>query len=373
MASTRLFSITLLIAFSFFFLLSPSSNAHSLKACHLDQIYQLGDSISDTGNLIREPFGSTTPFAKLPYGMTFFKKATGRCSNGLLMIDYIANAAGLPLLNPYKNMDANFRHGVNFAVAGSTALSTEHLASKNIVSPVTTSSLGIQLDWMTSHFSSICYSERDCVEKLKNSLFMVGEIGGNDYNYALLQGKSIEQVMSMVPEIVQEITDAIKRVISHGAVRIIVPGNFPIGCLPIYLTAFNTNATQAYDEHRCLRRLNDFAKYHNNHLQEAIEELRKEFSHVNIVYGDYYNAYKWLLKNFAIFGFDLKWIQKSCCGTGGDYNFNLDKMCGEQDVPICSNPDQYISWDGIHSTQRAYKLMAYRMLRKMLPELHCGV
>ena len=94
----------------------------------------------------------------------------------------------------------------------------------------------------------------------------------------------------------------IQKVISHGAVRIIVPGNFPIGCLPIYLTAFSTNVTQAYDEHHCLRRLNDFAKYHNNHLQEAIEELRKEFSHVNIVYGDYYNAYKWLLKNFSIFG-----------------------------------------------------------------------
>ena len=50
----------------------------------------------------------------------------------------------------------------------------------------------------------------DCVEKLKNSLFMIGEIGGNDYNYALLQGKSIEQVTSMVSEVVQEITNAVK-------------------------------------------------------------------------------------------------------------------------------------------------------------------
>ena len=50
----------------------------------------------------------------------------------------------------------------------------------------------------------------DCVEKLRNSLFMVGEIGGNDYNYALLQGKSIEQVTSMVSEVVQEITNSIK-------------------------------------------------------------------------------------------------------------------------------------------------------------------
>jgi len=41
---------------------------------------------------------------------------------------------------------------------------------------------------------------------------MVGEIGGNDYNYALLQGKSIEQVKTdLVLEVVQEIVKA-KRV-----------------------------------------------------------------------------------------------------------------------------------------------------------------
>ncbi|KAL2245071.1 UNVERIFIED_CONTAM: Acetylajmalan esterase [Sesamum indicum] len=66
------------------------ANAHPLKICKFDQIYQLGDSISDTGNLIREiPIGAATAFARLPYGETFFKNATGRCSNGLLMIDYI--------------------------------------------------------------------------------------------------------------------------------------------------------------------------------------------------------------------------------------------------------------------------------------------
>lgn len=55
----------------------------------IDKIYQLGDSISDTGNFIREsPMGAMSPFASLPYGETFFKKATGRCSDGLLMIDF---------------------------------------------------------------------------------------------------------------------------------------------------------------------------------------------------------------------------------------------------------------------------------------------
>ena len=38
---------------------------------------------------------------------------------------------------------------------------------------------------------------------------MVGEIGGNDYNYAFFQGKTIEEVRHMVLEIVQAIKDVV--------------------------------------------------------------------------------------------------------------------------------------------------------------------
>lgn len=59
-----------------------------------------------------------------------------------------------------------------------------------------------------SNFISSCLT--DCAEKLKDSLFMVGEIGGNDYNYALFQGKSIEEVKSLVPSVVQAIANAVR-------------------------------------------------------------------------------------------------------------------------------------------------------------------
>ena len=71
-----------------------------------------------------------------------------------------AIALGLPLLNPYKMTDADFRHGVNFAVAGSTALPVEFLTKKNISSPATNSSLSVQLDWMLTHFDSLCHGKR---------------------------------------------------------------------------------------------------------------------------------------------------------------------------------------------------------------------
>ncbi|GMP40141.1 hypothetical protein CsSME_00010702 [Camellia sinensis var. sinensis] len=350
-----------------------SCYGHPLKVCKFDQIYQVGDSISDTGNLIREsPIGAATPFARLPYGETFFKNATGRCSNGLLMIDFLAMAAGLPFLNPYKNIDADFRHGVNFAVAGSTALPIEVLANQNISSPLTSSSLTVQLDSMFTHFNSICYTERDCMEKLKNSLFMVGEIGGSDYNYALFQGKNINEVKEIVPSVIQAIKNAVRTVIHYGAVRVVVSGNFPIGCLPIYLTGFQTKDHAAYDENLCLKELNSFSMYHNERLQHAIEDLKIEFPNAVIVYGDYYNAFQWLFKNAPYLGFDAMTTKKACCGIGGDYNFSLTHMCGAPNVTVCSDPNQHISWDGVHLTQEAYKIMTGWLIHDFLPKLQCS-
>lgn len=70
------------------------SNSEDLKACKLDSIFQFGDSLADTGNLIRE--NPSTPFSHLPYGQTFFNKPTGRCSNGLLMVDYFGICSFFP-------------------------------------------------------------------------------------------------------------------------------------------------------------------------------------------------------------------------------------------------------------------------------------
>lgn len=79
----------LIVISSILFLLRLSCGQSSLKSCGFDQIYQLGDSLSDTGNLMQEiPIGIAIPYARLPYGETYFKRATGRCSNGLLIIDY---------------------------------------------------------------------------------------------------------------------------------------------------------------------------------------------------------------------------------------------------------------------------------------------
>ncbi|KAH7847326.1 hypothetical protein Vadar_024763 [Vaccinium darrowii] len=259
---------------------------------------------------------------------------------------FIATAAGLPFLNPYKNYNADFRHGVNFAVAGATALPAEALAENNITSEITYSSLNVQLDWMSAHFDSIC------------------DIGA---------GKSIEEVKSLVPSTVQAIQNAARRVISYGAVRVVVPGNFPIGCLPCYLNIFQSSDSTAYDDNKCLKDLNELSKFYNEQLQQAITGLNKEFKNAVITYGDYYNAFEWLLENADYLGFDSSTVQIACCGIGGDYNFNPKRLCGTLGVQVCQDPNKFVSWDGIHFTQEAYKHISEWIMDDLLPKLQCSL
>ncbi|KAL5204241.1 hypothetical protein ABZP36_009112 [Zizania latifolia] len=327
-------------------------------ACSVSAIYSFGDSIADTGNLLRE--GAVGTFASIgsyPYGQSL-RRPTGRCSDGLLIIDYFAMALNLSLVSPYLDKGASFESGVNFAVAGATALDRSYLLQSGIVMPPASVPLSSQLDWFRSHLNSTCSSQQDCANKLAGALFLVGEIGGNDYNYAFFQGRSIDSMKTYVPQVVRSIMDVAKEVIELGATKIIIPGNFPIGCSPSYLSLFSTAISSDYDERGCLKSYNSFAEYHNDQLMAAIDNLRKANSDTSIVYADYYGAFMHLLEKAYLLGFEEGSLFKACCGTGGKYNFDMNLMCGAAGTSACTDPERHINWDGIHLTQQAYKAMA---------------
>ncbi|WOL00968.1 GDSL esterase/lipase [Canna indica] len=318
------------------------------KNCFIESIYSFGDSIADTGNLLHEgTIGIFAPIGSFPYGETM-KKATGRCSDGLLMIDYFALNLNLSLINPYLNKSANFENGVNFAVAGSTALDTSFFVQQSIYTPVTNTPLNVQLQWFKTHLNSTCSLQTECSRKLERALILMGEIGGNDYNNAFFQGSTIDDVKSFVPQVVERIISAAKEVMDMGATQLVVPGNLPIGCVPSYLAMFYNADPSAYDQNGCLKDFNSFAMYHNEELQAALEKLREAFPQATIMYADYYQAFMYLLNNAA--------------GLGGTYNFDISLMCGLPGTGTCSDPSKYISWDGIHLTQEAYRVMAESLI-----------
>ncbi|XP_039686918.1 GDSL esterase/lipase At5g45910 [Medicago truncatula] len=308
-----------------------------------DAIFNFGDSISDTGN---QASFYTVP-GNSSYGSTYFKQPSGRFSDGRLIIDFIAEAYGLPFLPAYKTLTKgqDVTKGVNFAFAGSTALNYNNYLNKSrILVPASNYSLGVQLKMFKEFRNSTCKSKKDCRSYFKKSLFLVGEIGGNDLSSHISQNFS--NFRNVVPLVVAAITKATTTLIKEGAVEIVVPGNFPIGCgasLLALATGYG-NKTENYDEFGCFKAFNTMAEYFNDKLIYSINTLRENYPNVKIIYFDYYNAAKRLYEAPEQYGFDKSKTLKACCGG--------------PNTTVCSDPSKYINWDGPHLTEAAYRQIA---------------
>lgn len=323
-------------------------------------IFSFGDSIADTGNLylISQPPSDHCFFP--PYGQTYFHHPSGRCSDGRLIIDFIAESLGIPMVKPYLGIkngvfeDKSAKEGANFAVIGATALDVSFFEERGVLNYNNNYSLSVQLNWFKEFLPSLCNSSKNCHEVLGNSLFLMGEIGGNDFNYPLFIRRSIAEIKTYVPHVINAITSAINELIDLGARTLMVPGNFPLGCNAIYLTKYETTDKNQYDSAGCLKWLNEFAEFYNQELQYELHRLRRIHPHATIIYADYYNALLPLYHNPTKFGFTGL---KCCCGMGGSYNFGSE-TCGKPGVIACDDPSQYIGWDGVHLTEAAYRLIA---------------
>ncbi|PIN18847.1 Sinapine esterase [Handroanthus impetiginosus] len=321
-----------------------------------DSIFSFGDSLADTGNFLRSgALRFPCPFVTVsPIGITR-KERTKKEKKGTS-----SEAYGLPYVPPYLSLakGEKVEHGVNFAVAGATALDAKFFYDRKI-GPLlwTNDSLSIQLGWFNKLKSTLCSSKEDCSNYFKRSLFLVGEIGGNDYNYPFFVGGTINQLKAMVPLVVETITKATSVLIEEGAVELVVPGNLPIGCNPVYLTLFRTTNKAAYDQHGCLKAYNAFSKYHNSQLKLALEKLRQKYPHANISYADYYGAAKRFFHAPLHYGFSDGTLV-ACCGGGGPYNFNNSARCGHTGSKACLDPEAFANWDGIHLTEAAYRYIA---------------
>ncbi|WJZ99121.1 hypothetical protein VitviT2T_017594 [Vitis vinifera] len=302
-------------------------------------IFSFGDSLADTGNHLTYGREAILAIDKSPYGITYFHRPTGRCSDGRLVVDFIAEAFGVPELPPYLATveGQNLRHGVNFAVAGATALDTSFFYERGLDAFLwTNSSLSIQLGWFKKLKPSICKQATDCTKFLRKSLFLVGEIGGNDYNFAFLMGQTIEDVKKIVHRVVRAIVEATKTLIKEGAVNLVIPGNFPVGCLTVYQSLFQSRNKEDYDSHnKCLVAYNHFSQYHNRRLKAALIKLQRQLTHANIIYVDYYNIAMPFFNSPEKFGFIKDHVLLACCGGGEAYNLNLSAMCGKPGSKAC--------------------------------------
>ena len=335
-------------------------------------MFALGDSTTDTGNAIHSPQRAVFQLAaEPPYGSSYFARPTGRFSDGRLMLDLLAQALHRDLLPPHLGLSSNLSHGSqNFAVAGATALDAPNLArlASGAVS-ITPFSLSVQV-------SSLLGVDFD-----DDALVFVGEIGGNDYNYAFLKRLQPPQVMAMVPPVVAEVERQLDHLLSEQprVKKMVILGQFPLGCISLYLGQVGTNTNMSFplDTHGCIAPISAVTELHDKLLKLSVAKLRRKHRGVEIVFFDLGPAYLDVLDHAAGLGFLdttrpcylsatlLRLLpgggpmssSTTMAGAGGE---GLKGVAGGGKV--CTHPANYLSWDGIHLTDAMHRALVSRFL-----------
>ncbi|XP_062187997.1 GDSL esterase/lipase At1g28600-like [Phragmites australis] len=327
--------------------------------------FAFGDSLIDTGNFIHYST-APGPVARSPYGETFFHRPTGRWSDGRLIVDFIVERLGFPYWTPYLDgkTKEDFRYGANFAVASSTALNQLFFKKKHInVDGITPYSLGVQIGWFKKVLAMLGSTDQERREIMASSLFLVGEIGVNDYNHPFFQNKTLGFVRPLVPQVIRSIGLSLEALIQLGAKTLYVPGIFPLGCVPRYLFLFRNSEPGDYEPATgCLRWLNDLTALHNTLLKAKLDELRRAHPGVSITYVDYYGEVLSVITSPARYGFGDRTALDACCAGGGLHNANFTIHCTEPGAVQCPDPSKYVTWDGLHMTEAMYRVMARGVL-----------
>ncbi|KAG9137353.1 hypothetical protein Leryth_026925 [Lithospermum erythrorhizon] len=332
--------------------------------CDFEAIFNFGDSNSDTGG-----YFSAFPSQGPPNGMTYFKRPTGRPSDGRMYLDFLAQALGLPFVSPYlQSLGSDFRHGANFATSLSTVLQPNGSLLELGVSPF---SLAIQLNQM-KHFKSIVDEKSPGSEELPSpdifgkSLFTIS-IGQNDFTIQLIFN-GINGTKQTVPQIVSQISSTIKELHGLGIRTFIVLNLSPIGCYPLYISRLPHGASDI-DQYGCMVNYKNAVDEFNNMLKESLNQTGQDLGDAKVIYVNTHDVLTELFQHPKNHGFQEG--TKACCGLGGGtYNYNPEVSCGTtklingQNVTAtaCDDPQNYVDWDGVHITEAANKQLAYAIL-----------
>ncbi|KAL5974630.1 hypothetical protein ACLOJK_031300 [Asimina triloba] len=308
---------------------SGDEGQHRRRIGRIRKLFVFGDSYADTGN-IRKPVGDSW---KVPYGITFPGKPSGRFSDGRVMTDFLAFYMGIRTPIPYQREDLGprvRRFGINFAYGGAGVFDTV-FGFPNLTT---------QIDFFHQLLHQGLYTKQD----IKKSLAFVS-IVGNDYTTYEVRNGSIEGAPIFVGSVVREIAANIKRLSDLGFRRIAVNGLQPIGCLP--------DATRSSGYKNCNATSNRLATLHNGLLRLSVKQLNGNENGSRIVIFDLFDAFNSILKNPGTWKFENP-LTPCCMGVTSAFTCGSVDGNGKKLYTECQEPRTALFWDGVHPTQMGW-------------------
>ncbi|XP_057787310.1 GDSL esterase/lipase At5g08460-like [Salvia miltiorrhiza] len=307
-------------------------------------MYVFGDSLTDPGN--NKYFVDSTAKADyLPYGMDFSEGPTGRFCNGKLIVDFLAEMVGLPMLPSYVDVivkGASTAAGVNYASAGAGILGDTGYRFGRVVP------LSQQIRNLKKTVDELRMQENEVSNYLARALVFL-DIGANDYLNNYLQpdyyaSSHIYNITEFVDLLVNRYTDHILEIHGMGLRKFMIADASPIGCGPLRIR-----------NKVCDDSLNKMVGMLNRRLKPLVHHLNSNYPGSQFMYAPSFQVFTQLFHNAAAYGFKVK--DEACCGENGNGK-GTKPLCYKDTVP-CPNRDEYLFWDAAHPSEAANRILAH--------------
>ncbi|XP_024388814.1 GDSL lipase isoform X3 [Physcomitrium patens] len=309
-------------------------------------LYVFGDSTVDCGtnNYINttQAFRGNFP----PYGKDFFKNPTGRFSNGRVIVDFIVEYAGKPLIPPFLEPNADLSHGANFGSGGAGVLVETN--EGHVVD------LQTQLRQFLHHKAEVTEkSGQAFAEELFSDAVYIVSIGSNDYLGGYFGNPKQQEKYTpeqFVRAVATSIVESIKILYSSGARKIVVFDLGPMGCLPALRDLEETRS--------CSAPVSAVAAAHNDAVKGALSQLGQFLPGLTIVTTNFYKFFSERLENPSQYGYVS--VDEPCCGAGP-----CEGRCGvheghpsKPECQHCSDANTYVWWDPYHPSETVHHQFA---------------
>ena len=308
-------------------------------------LYVFGDSLSDGGSdrnlsvALNNVSGGAFPIIPAPNVSPF-----GRFGNGLVAVDYLANALQLPLTAHYVTPPflGGVTAGNNYAQGGATSGTTNASAPSTITLGAQTVATGFNgttaqiLDYTSTHAAAD-----------PNALYVVWS-GANDFIHFGAAGTAAgcanaNPAVAAVCTAVTNITNGVAALAALGAHHIVVPN----------LPDLGATAQSIADGPAAIGQAHALTLAFNAALAQRLGTLSTVYAG-SIVPFDFYGVFNDILADPLRYGFTNATM--SCLnGSVADASSSVTAACA------VAGPDHYIFWDPIHPTAAAQAIVGQRL------------
>lgn len=296
------------------------------------QIVVFGDSLSDPGNaFIFQGTANVPPYDSLDQLLVptmSYAKGGHHFSNGATWIEQLARQYALSK-STRPAFDELGLDATNYAIGGARARDRE---KEDITKPEKFATLPNEVAAFLQVFGG---------NAPKDALYVV-EFGSNDIRDALMAPDPLMAPM-IIGMALRSVHANIELLYGAGARKFLVCSAPDLSLTP----AIMTTETMMPGAARAAREL---SIGYNSGLNNVVTSLRKEYPEIQVVQVDFFGKLVEMVKNPADFGLS---VIDTPCVTPWAAPF------------ACSNPDDYLFWDGIHPTQVVHSIIAQQALSEL--------